>query len=61
MGVEPLRELLARRDELEASNSVCISLGQVSAKAVDFAAENRITLITGTDLVILLDEALKVI
>ena len=61
MGVEPLRELLARREELEASNSVCISLGQVSAKAVDFAAENRITLITGTDLVILLDEALKVI
>ena len=61
MGVEPLRELQACRDELEASNSVCISLGQVSAKAVDFAAENRITLITGTDLVILLDEALKVI
>ncbi len=61
MGIEPLRELVARRDELEASNSVCISLGQVSAKAQDYAAENRITLITGADLVMLLDETLKVI
>jgi restriction system protein len=61
MGIEPLRELLARRDELEASNSVCISLGQVSSKAQDYAAENRITLITGADLVMLLDETLKTI
>ena len=59
MGVEPLRELVSRRDALEASNSVCISLGQVSAKAQEFAADNRISLITGADLVILVDEEIK--
>jgi restriction system protein len=59
MGLEPLRELVARRDALEASNSVCISLGQVSTKAEEYAAENRITLITGADLVILVDEEVK--
>ena len=59
MGLEPLRELVSRRDALEASNSVSISLGQVSAKAQDYAADNRITLITGADLVILVDEEVK--
>ena len=59
MGLEPLRELVARRGALEASNSVCISLGQVSTKAEEYAAENRITLITGADLVILVDEEVK--
>ncbi len=59
MGLEPLRELVAQRDAVEASNSVCISLGQVSTKAEEYAAENRITLITGADLVILLDEEVK--
>ena len=59
MGLEPLRELVARRDALEASNSVCISLGQVSSKAQDYAADNRITLIMGADLVILVDEEIK--
>lgn len=59
MGLEPLRELVARRDALEASNSVCISLGQVSTKAEEYAAENRITLITGADLVILVDKEVK--
>lgn len=59
MGLEPLRGLVSRRDALEASNSVCISLGQVSTKAQEYAADNRITLITGADLVILLDEEVK--
>ncbi len=59
MGMEPLRELVAQRDALEASNSVCISLGQVSTKAEAYAAENRITLITGADVVSLVDEEVK--
>jgi restriction system protein len=59
MGLEPLRDLVAQRDALEASNSVCISLGQVSTKTDDFAAEHRITLITGADLVILVDKEVK--
>lgn len=59
MGVEPLRELVARRDAMEATNSVCISLGQVSSKAQDYATENRITLITDADLVMLVDKEIK--
>ena len=59
MGVEPLRELVAQRDALEASHSVCISLGQVSAKAREFAADNRITLIAEADLVALTADVVK--
>jgi restriction system protein len=59
MGVEPLRELVSHRDTLEASHSVCISLGQVSVKAHDFAAQNRISLIAEADLVALTADVLK--
>ena len=59
MGVEPLRELVAHRDALEAGHCVCISLGQVSVKASDFAAQNRISLIAEADLVALTAEAVK--
>ena len=59
MGVEPLRELVSHRDTLEASHSVCISLGQVSVKARDFAAQNRISLIAEADLVALTADVLK--
>ncbi len=59
MGVEPLRELVAQREALEARNSVCISLGQVSDKARLYAAENRVTLIVGTDLVALTADVVK--
>lgn len=59
MGVESLRELVAQRQALEAGNSVCISLGQVSEKARAYAAENRVTLISGVDLVVLTAGAVK--
>ncbi len=59
IGVEPLRELVTHRDALEASHSVCISLGQVSVKARDFAVQNRISLIADTDLVALTTEVVK--
>lgn len=59
LGIEPLRELVATRDQLQASNSVCITLGQVSAKARDYAAQNRITLISDADLVQLTAGAFK--
>jgi hypothetical protein len=51
--------VVAHRDALEASTSVCISLGPVSTKAAEYAAEHRITLITGADLVILVDKEVK--
>lgn len=59
LGIEPLRELVATRDQLQASNSVCITLGQVSAKAREYAAQNRITLISDADLVQLTAGAFK--
>jgi restriction system protein len=59
MGVEPLRELVARRDALEASHCVCISLGQVSVKARDYAAQNRVNLISDADLVALTVDVVK--
>jgi restriction system protein len=59
LGIETLRELVAERDRLQAPNSVCITLCQVSAKARDFAAQNRITLISNGDLVVLTAETFK--
>lgn len=58
-GVELLRELVARREALEAKHSVCISLGQVSVKARDYAAQNRVNLIGDTDLVALTADVVK--
>ena len=61
LGVESLRELVAARDALEARNCVCITLGQVSAKANEFAEQNRITLISDADLVALTAETIKIL
>ena len=59
LGVEHLRELVSTRDALQASHGVCITLGQVSAKAREYAVENRITLISDADLVQLTADAFK--
>ena len=61
LGVESLRELVAARDALEARNCVCITLGQVSAKANEYAEQNRITLISDADLVMLTAETIKIL
>lgn len=61
LGLESLRELVAARDALQASQCVCITLGRVSTQAADYAFENRITLITDVDLVVLTDGAFKAI
>jgi len=61
LGVEPLRELVALRDALEASNCVFITLGQVSAKAQEYAAQNRITLIADADVVALTAKTIKIL
>lgn len=60
-GVESLRELVAVRDALEARNCVCITLGQVSAKANEYAEQNRITLISDADLVALTAKTIKIL
>jgi restriction system protein len=56
-----LRELVAARDALEARNAVCITLGQVSVKAHEYAEQNRITLISDADLVALTAETIKIL
>jgi restriction system protein len=61
LGVETLRDLVAARDALEARNCVCITLGQVSAKANEYAEQNRITLISDADLVALTAETIKIL
>jgi len=61
LGVESLRELVASRDALEARNCVCITLGQVSTKAHEYAEQNRITLISDADLVALTAETIKIL
>jgi len=61
LGVEPLRELVAVRDASEASNCVCITLGQVSAKAQEFADQNRITLISDAEVVVLTAQTIKIL
>jgi restriction system protein len=40
---------------------VCITLGQVSAKANEYAEQNRITLISDADLVALTAETIKIL
>lgn len=59
LGVESLRELVAARDTLEARNCVCITLGKVSAKADEYAEQNRITLISDADLIALTAATIK--
>jgi restriction system protein len=59
LGIDPLRELVTTRDQLQAAHSVCITLGQVSAKAREYAAQNRITLISDGELVVLTADAFK--
>ncbi len=61
LGVESLRELVAVRDALDARNCVCITLGQVSAKANEYAEQNRITLISDADLVALTAKTIKIL
>jgi restriction system protein len=59
VGVEHLRELVAQREMLNAHNSICISLGQVSEKARLYAAEHRVTLLGRGDLVSLMAKSVK--
>lgn len=53
-GVEPLRELVAARERLEADEILYIATGEVTAQARQFAIEKRIGLIQGPELARLL-------
>jgi restriction system protein len=53
-GVEPLRDLIAAKDARDAHDCMYIATGEITDKARAFAAERRIRLIDGADLVKLL-------
>lgn len=49
-GVEPLRELAAARERLEAHEGLYVTVGEVSEQAARFAAANRIRIVDGAEL-----------
>jgi len=54
VGVEPLRELLAARDRHDAMECMFVVTGEITDNAAKFATANRIQLVDGTQLAILL-------
>jgi restriction system protein len=52
-GVEPLRELQAVREARDAHECIYVAAGEVSDKAVAFAAANNIRLLRGAELALL--------
>ena len=55
-GVEPLRELHAARERREVHDCIYVSTGEFTDQALKFAADNRINLMRGPELAILLPE-----
>ncbi|HEY8609076.1 MAG TPA: restriction endonuclease [Noviherbaspirillum sp.] len=53
-GVEPLRELLAAVDREHAQDAACLSLGGASGAALQFAQQNRIRVVSGAELALLM-------
>ena len=54
-GVETLRELVAFKGAQDASNCTCISLAKPTGNALSYARENTISLVSGIDLALLID------
>ena len=54
LGLEPLRELAARREEEDAYDALYVALGDVTDNARAFAAKHRIRLVDGGELAALL-------
>jgi restriction system protein len=50
-GVEPLRELLAAGRKREADELIYVAGGEITAQALVFAAENKVRLLYGAELV----------
>ena len=53
-GLEPLRELVAAREQHEADEVIYVATGQVTEQAARFVTEKRIQLMQGEDLARLL-------
>ena len=53
-GIEPLRDLYATRDAQEANDALYVAVGDLTENALSFAQKNRIKLIQGPELTLLL-------
>jgi len=53
-GVEPLRELTAARDAADAHDCIYVVAGDLTEQAVSFAAGNRVRVLQGVELAMLL-------
>lgn len=58
LGLEPLQALEAAREARDAHSCICVSAGDVTANAVQFAATHRIRVIQGAELAQLLKPVL---
>jgi len=52
-GIEPLRELEAAREAHQAHECVYVSVGEITAQAMAFALEKKITVLRGAELAVL--------
>lgn len=49
LGIDPLRDLQALRQAQQTDHAVCISLGQITPQAQEYAADQGISLLTHTE------------
>ena len=56
-GIEPLKDLAAAREMREAHEGIYVAVGEVSDTALAFAAANRLRLMQGVELAILVPSA----
>lgn len=59
-GIEPLKQLVAAGENAEATGYLYVTLGEVSAPAVDFAKQNDIQLIRADSLALFFDGKAKI-
>ena len=60
LGVGPLQELAKAIIAQEAANGICITTGEISPKAVEFAATNPLTIVSGVALASLIGKVGKI-
>jgi restriction system protein len=60
-GVEPLRVLVAEKEEREAQDCVYVYAGAISDNALKFAAQKNVTLVGGPELARLLPDAARTV
>ena len=60
LGAGPLQELVSAIASADAYNGICIAAGNLSPQAREFAAGKPITLVTGSELAVLVGKAVNI-